>query len=178
MSRKAAFVFIQIIALLSVLTITAVVVASSINSETEKTDRKSENLSEVVILESAKPTQSSAPAETPSQEAEPNSGGQIDMSRYGKTNEDSPLYQQCMAELNGIREGLVVLQNQNVQYAAEYNDLIARINASTDTEEAQNLSASASVKMQQLQDSYAAISNYQSTHPYNWGCGWSGKFYF
>lgn len=178
MSRKTAFVLIQVIAFLSLITVTAIIVLSSISSESEKTVRKSENPSEVVILESAKPTQSSAPVETPSQDADPNSGGQIDMSRYGKTNEDSPLYQQCMAELNGIREGLVVLQNQNAQYAAEYNDLIARINTSTDPVEAQNLSAIASVKMQQLQDSYAAISNYQNTHPYNWGCGWSGKFYF
>lgn len=178
MSRKAAFVLIQIIALLSVLAITAVILATSITTDSEKTVRKSENPSEVVILESAKPTRSSAPVESPSQEAGPNSGGQIDMSRYGKTNEDSPLYQQCLAELNAMREGLVVLQNQNAQYGAEYNDLIARLQASTDPAEAQNLSASASAKMQQLQDSYAAISNYQNTHPYNWGCGWSGKFYF
>jgi hypothetical protein len=178
MSKKAAFVVFQVIALLSVLATIAVIAVSSISFESNYNRVSTGNSGEVVILESNPPTPSSDPVETPSQNSDPNGGGQIDMSRFGKTNEDSPLYQQCMQELNEVRSGLINLQNQNAQYSAEYNDLIARIQASTDPTKAQNLSASAGVKMQQLQDSYTAVSNYQNAHPSNWSCGWSGKFYF
>lgn len=178
MSKKAAFVVIQIFALLSVLTITAVFAVSSISTESELKKGEIDNSGEVVILESPKPTQPTAPVETPSQNSDPNLGGQIDMSRFGKTNEDSPLYQQCMSELNGMRAGLINLQNQSAQYSSEYSDLIARIQATSDPVEAQNLSASAGVKMQQLQDSNTAVTNYQNAHPNNWSCGWSGKFFF
>ena len=175
MKHKTLFVLGQIMALV-IVGVVVTLIAITASGSSKYISHSNHSVNAPVILESAKP--SIATSSTPTQDSAPEVDPITSNPRYGKTNEDSPLYQQCLAELEAMRAGLVNLQNLDSQYNAEYNDLIVRYQSATDPTEADALSQSASLKMQQIQSTHIAISDYENQHPHNWGCGWSGKFYF
>lgn len=178
MNRKTIFVIAQIASLLFVaVVIFFIAISSAGSSPTNQTDQVDSEI-DVIVLESNTPTPSATPTPEQGAEEESKSDGKSGNPNVGRTNEDSPLYQQCMAEFNAIRSHEQYLRSRISQLEAEYGNLISRIQQTNDPAEVETLTIAAQSINQQTQDIYSELANFQSQNPNTWSCGINGKFYF
>jgi hypothetical protein len=177
MKHKSLFVAVQVIALvIAGIVVSSIAIAASGGSRNQSVPTISTDAP--VILQSSTPSSSPSPSEVEEQspEVDPNSSN----SRYGKTNEDSPLYQQCMLDLQAARSDyeakIVQHNNYYSQINAEYMDVTSRAaQYQFGSPEFDELSRQATELMGQIQ---SGINPYEMPQPINWHCGYNGKFYF
>lgn len=186
MKNKTLFVAIQV-ALLAIVGVIISTVAIASSHEGFRPDTQSTTTEQpYLIIQTDSPQQmSTAPtADVPEQATTPNdNSGEAPNSsnpRYGKTNEESPLYQQCLLDLQAARADYDTKTAQHNNYLtqinAEYMSVTSQAsNFAYDSPEFLALSQRATELMGMMQ---SGSNPYTIPPAVNWGCGYSGRFNF